>query len=222
MKKFLVLFFSICLLLTSCAASHDPYDESPECVENGIFDAPTDFYLEWDIRSVRDISVSKDGFYSMPVYQFETLNEFLHLKEIVGLNKIGNENNTDYCYTCGTDEPCTHDEYNEEFFEYYTLLIGWHQYAGVEIPTHTKIEERDAVNDSDSEDDGETTEETKENVGQPIVAQYSISYDGSLAVYLQGERTDAESKGQWIFVAVPKYVMADCDSIAFLVELPQE
>ncbi|MBO5715650.1 MAG: hypothetical protein J6S23_04560 [Clostridia bacterium] len=220
MKKFLVLFFTVCLFLTACGMSTDGEYAAPE---NGIFNAPTEFYLEWDIPSVRDISVVKDGCYSMPVYKFETLDELLHLKDIVGMEKIGNEiNNTDYCYACGTEETCKHDEYNEEFFEYYTLLVGWHQYAGVVIPTHTKVEERDALNDTEGETEGEIGDETQDNNGTPVVAKYEIGYDGSITVYLQGASAEGETQGQWILVAVPKKTMADCDSIAFLVELPAE
>lgn len=211
MKKILVLLFVLCVLLTACGGD---YDNGPSCPQNGIFDAPGEFYLEWDIPSIRDISVSKDGFYSMPVYRFETLDELMHLKEIVGAEKIGNEGKSFYCYHCGTEEPCPHEEYNEDFFEYYDLLVGWHQYAGVVIPTHHKV-----INQGDT--DKETQENEEEPIENPIVARYEIKYDGSIVVSLQGESSQAETNGQWILVAVPKKTMADCDSVVFLVELPE-
>ena len=215
MKKCLVILFALCVLLTACGGG---YDNGPTCPQNGIFDAPGEFYLEWDIPSIRDISVSKEGYYSMPVYQFETLEELLHLKDIVGMEKIGNEGESFYCYACGTEDPCPHEEYSEEFFEYYDLLIGWHQYAGVVIPMHTGV-----VNEGEVDEESQETEETEEEpIGNPVVAKYEIKYDGSIVVSLQGERAEGEANGQWILVAVPKNRMADCDSVTFLVSLPEE
>ena len=222
MKKYLILILllSSVLLINSCGTSSYYADGNkvelnlPQAPENGIFDAPEEFYLEWDIQSVRDIYITNDGCYSMPVYRIDTYAELLHLKEIVGMTKIGNEiDNTDYCKTCDSEEPCSHDEYNEAFFENYTLLIGWHQYVGVVIPDH--VEENDG-NGADAEE--ENYENTIKNV-----ARYDINYDGTLIVYLQGSASDVEeTSGQWIFVAVPKSIMAGHSRVAFLVQLPLE
>lgn len=284
MKKYSALLLIAAFALTLIACGPDYVSTTYTGPKNGIFDAPDEFYLEWDIPSVRDISVEKDGYYSMPVYMFETYEEFLHLKDIVGMYEIGSEiDSKDYCYICQTDAPCSHDRYNEDFFEDYTLLIGWHQYAGVILGEHiqeddSSIDEtpstkgetdgesttpdiEDETNgegttpDSESEnaepdveaqsDNGgeapsespeqtpdetpeeipeETPEETPENTPSKnaSVAKYEIAPDGSLVVYLQGARAEGETPQQWILVAVPKNVMADCDSIAFLVKLPEE
>ncbi len=267
MKKYsaLLLIAAFALTLIACGPGYDSTTYAGP--KNGIFDAPDEFYLEWDIPSVRDISVEKDGHYSMPVYMFETYEEFLHLKDIVGMYEIGSEiDNKDYCYICQTDEPCSHDRYNEDFFEDYTLLIGWHQYAGVILGEHVQEDDNnaDAPPSTDGETDGESTtpdtegdntepdaeggntdpdieaqnkseneapsesseqtpDETPDNIPSKnvSVAKYEIAPDGSLVVYLQGARAKGETPQQWILVAVPKNVMADCDSIAFLVKLPE-
>ena len=133
MKKSLAIALIAIFVLSLFACGGNEYEKfgTPK---NGIFDAPDEFYLEWDIASVRDVSVEKEGHYSMPVYMFETYEELQHLKEIVGMDEIGSEiDNTDYCDICYSYSTCKHDKYNEEFFEKFTLLIGWHQYAGVII-----------------------------------------------------------------------------------------
>lgn len=271
MKKYSALLLIAAFALTLIACGPGYVSTTYAGPKNGIFNAPDEFYLEWDIPSVRDISVEKDGHYSMPVYMFETYEEFLHLKDIVGMYDIGSEiDNKDYCRICQTDAPCSHDRYNEDFFEDYTLLIGWHQYSGVILGEH--IQEDDGNTDetpsTEGETDGEgttpdaegekaepdveaqsdnegeapsespeqtpdetpeeipeeTPEETPENTPSKnvSVAKYEIAPDGSLVVYLQGARAEGETPQQWILVAVPKNVMADCDSIAFLVKLPEE
>ena len=210
MKKYLVfiLLATLVLLLTACSAdiNNNIIHGTPR---NGVFDAPKDFYLDWDIESVRDNSAKKDGHYSMPVYMFETYDEYLHLLEIVGMDEIGAEiDNTDYCPVCDSSEPCDHDKYNEKFFESYTLLVGWHQYSGVVISNHDKV---DDIDDPQIEDES-----------AHIVAKYQFTRNGELVVYLQGEKSDNDEAQQWVLVAVPKKNMTDCESIAFFVELPQE
>jgi hypothetical protein len=237
MKKYLIFTLLITLLFSLVACSSNPsyIHGTPK---NAIFNAPDEFYLEWDIPSVRDIKVSKEGHYSMPVYMFETYDELLHLKEIVGMQLIGSEiDNTDYCPICYSSEECEHDFYNEQFFEKYTLLIGWCQYAGIVIPDHVDQstqnpsadepidEPEDAPSDNTSDDTlngGEHVEDIPSDPqNEPIVAEYKIAPDGALTVYLKGEKSETDATKQWIFVSVPKSVMADCDSIAFLVELPE-
>lgn len=242
MKRFSTIFLVIIsILLVACGPSDYGYDHpSPN---NGIFTAPDEFYLDWDIPSVRDSSLVRDGHYSMPVYKFETLEELMHLKEIVGMDEIGSEiNNTDYCNTCQSDAPCEHDYYNEAFFEYYTLLIGWHQYEGVTIVTSIQDKsEENSADDSDENTEGDSLpeagieDEAQTDVGnetpntpeeRPVstkdVAKYEKTGDGTIMVYLNGEKAEGDCTQQWVFVAVPKSVMADCDSIAFFVELPTE
>ena len=206
MKKILCLILVLATLLcfASCAAESSPYDESIAMPQNGIFVAPDTFYHEWDIPSVRDASVSKEGYYSMPVYRFNTYAELLHLKDIVGMNLIGNEvSNDSYCYTCGTYKTCAHDQYNEDFFKNYSLLIGWCQYSGLILPQYVEGGNYD---------------------GYKKTANYTISRDGDLVVYLNAENFDAtlENVPQWILVAVPKNQISTCNSITFLVKLPVE
>lgn len=256
MKKYLslILIGAFALSLIACGVVNTTYHYygTPK---NGIFDAPDEFYLEWDIPSVRDISVSKEGHYSMPVYMFETFEELAHLKEIIAMYEIGSEiNSTDYCELCYSSDPCSHDKYNEEFFEHYTLLIGWHQYVGVVIGEHIeeKPEEKPAPDVNGEEENPNTDGEEASPEGEDIpdvqaqiedeegnelpeeeipdnatdktvfVAKYEIGADGSLTVFLQGERAEGEAAQQWVLVAVPKNVIADCDSIAFFVKLPEE
>ena len=214
MRKFLV-----CLILAASVLSLfacGGFETNEGTPQNGIFVAPDNFFLDWDIPSVRDISVTKEGHYSMPVYKFETYEELMHLKEIVARGSIGGESYS--------------RKYNEEFFEKYTLLIGWHQYSGVVISEHVDyIPEQDSEQFPETEapeaSDGEQQEETPEatpNTSSGSVATYEITYDGSLVVNLQGEKSQTDDYGQWVFVAVPKDVMANCDSIVFFVKLPEE
>ena len=208
MRKFLVLVLIAATLLsfTSCNASeYDQkyYAETPK-PQNGIFAAPETFYRDWDIPSVRDVSVTKEGYYSMPVYRIDSYAELLHLKDIVGMNLIGNEvDNQEYCSTCQTSKICAHKQYTEEFFKNYALLIGWCQYKGLILPEHV------------------------ENAGgntQGIKAEYTVTRDGDLVVELVGMNSDSqielENEQQWVLVAVPKYKVDTCDSITFLVKLP--
>ena len=220
MKRFLALFLVlISILLVACGPADYGYDyPSPN---NGIFTAPSEFRLDWDIPSVRDSSLSKEGHYSMPVYKFETLEELMHLKDIVGMDEIGSEiDNTDYCSSCGSDEPCQHDYYNEAFFEYYTLLIGWHQYEGVSIVTVAK-NETEGETEPETDGEGEIQDAPKRNSTNDV-AKYERPNGDTIVVYLKGERAEGDTAQQWVFVAVPKSVMADCDSIAFFVELPAQ
>lgn len=227
MKKYLALFLVITLSISffACGDNSDKQFGTPK---NGIFDAPDEFYLDWDIPSVRDISVEKEGNYSMPVYMFETLEELQHLKDIVGMSEIGSEiNNTDYCEICYSNDPCQHDKYNDEFFENYTLLIGWHQYAGVYIGEHIQQNPQNKDNFDDeinNEDSAEPTEDPQEDLSTTVsIATYEIAPDGALVVYLQGQKADSSATTQqWVLVAVPKNIIAECDSIAFFVSLPEE
>mgnify|MGYP003308474299 CR=1 FL=1 len=211
MKRILALILILTAVFTLFACGMYDVDGQkvdinlPQAPINGIFDAPEEFYLEWDIPSIRNASTKKDGYYSMPVFRFDTYEELLHLKEIVGMVKIGNEiDNTDYCATCKSDATCSHDEYNEAFFENYTLLIGWHQYAGVVIPEH--VEEG-------TEGEGEAKN----------VARYTFAYSGSLEVNLIGVESDAEeTAGQWILVAVPKTLLSGHRNVSFFVKLPTQ
>lgn len=212
MKKSLSLIFVFIFVFAFVSCGPTPNDTiyyygTPK---NGVYDAPEEFLLDWDIASVRDNSVTKDGYYSMPIYMFETYEEFLHLKDIVGMDEIGGEiDSTDYCSICGSDEPCDHDKYNEKYFENYTLLVGWHQYSGVVITNHDSV-----ANNKESSD---------ENDNGTIVAKYELSKNGDLVVYLHGAlAVDGDAEQQWVLVSVPKNKMAECDSIAFLVQLPQE
>jgi hypothetical protein len=141
----------------------------------------------------------------MPIYRFDTYEELLHLKEIVGMSKIGNEiDNKDYCRTCESDLTCSHDEYNEAFFENYSLLIGWHQYAGVVIPEHVQQDSEEAANTTTN------------------VATYTLRYSGTLEVNLIGVASETEeTAGQWILVAVPKSILQGRNNITFFVKLPK-
>ena len=154
----------------------------------------------------------------MPVYMFETYQQLLHLKEIIGMNDIGNEmGNLGYCNVCNSEVHYDDHKYNKQFFENYTLLIGWHQYDGVVLGKHIQQNpDEDPTPNSES-----TPTESNKNV---YIATYEISPDGSLVVNLQGEKanSDTATKQQWVLVAVPKNVIADCDSIAFFVQLPTE
>ena len=220
MKKCLAIILTAILTLSflSCGMDHSYQYPAPE---NGIFNAPKQFYFEWDIPSVRDISAEKEGHYSMPVYMFDTYEELLHLKEIVGMDEIGNEiDNDEYCELCATSDPCSHDKYDKEFFEHYTLLIGWHQYAGVVLGEHVQHTPEDSQ-DKTTDDATESTETDPES--SVAVAKYEVAPDGSLTVFLQGQRSESnDTTQQWVLVAVPKDTMQNCDSIAFFVSLPTE
>lgn len=217
MKRLFALLLTITLAVSFCACGQDSdYYDQFKTPENGIFNAPNKFYAEWDIQSVRDISIQLDGHYSMPVYMLETQEELLHLKEIVGLDVIGNErSDSEDCDICPYSTPCEHYKYGKQFFENYVLLVGWHQYAGVILGEHVQADS----NGDTSVPDAEGSEEPQsESVS---VATYEITPDGSLVVYLEGQAADSSNTAQqWVLVSVPKSVIADCDSIAFLVELP--
>ena len=220
MKKYLSLFFILAITLSLFACASDSAIIFP-IPDNGIFDAPEKFYYKWDIPNVRDASLQKDGYYSMPVYMFETYQQLLHLKEITGMNDIGNEmDNLGYCNVCLSQTHYDDHKYNKEFFDNYTLLIGWHQYDGVVLGTHVQQNSNDNAA-PDSEGNNTNNTENNKNV---YIATYEIGADGSLVVYLQGEKasSDTNTKQQWVLVAVPKNVIADCNSIAFFVQLPIE
>ena len=202
MKKLLVFALLATIVLTLCACSgHDTKQSANNQVElapkNGVFNAPDTFFGEWDIPSIRDISKHQEGFYSMPVYRIDTYAELLHLKNIVGMDLIGNEElNSDYCSKCGTSKSCAHEMYNEEFFKGASLLIGWHQYEGVVIPNF--------YNDINT------------------FAYCQVAHDGSITVELIGIPAEMQegTNQQWILAAVPKETIQECESIVFLVELP--
>ena len=207
MKRFLVFLLVAAALFayTSCDSynyDREYYVETPR-PENGIFAAPTVFNSEWDIPSVRDDSVAKDGYYSMPVYRIDTYGELLHLKmDIVDMYFIGNEvENDDFCAKCQTSKICAHKQYNLEFFENYSLLIGWCQYKGLILPEHV---------------------ETANGDTKAVKADWSVTTNGDLLVSLIGEYADSElvDEQQWVLVAVPKYKIASCNKITFLVKLP--
>ena len=230
MKKCLAILLTAILAISFISCGIDNSYKYP-APENGIFNAPQTFYFEWDIPSVRDVSAEKEGHYSMPVYMFETYEELLHLKEIVGMDEIGNEiNNDSYCEICPTSAPCSHDKYDKEFFEHYTLLIGWHQYAGVVLGEHVQHTPDDSTNqDEITEDvtenaDNESTDNAESDSESSVaVAKYEIAPDGSLTVFLQGQKSESnDTPQQWVLVAVPKDTMQNCDSIAFFVVLPTE
>ena len=208
MKRFLalLLFASVLLTFASCGSSDQEYYASTPRPDNGIFAAPETFYREWDIPSVRDVSVVEEGYYSMPIYRIDTYAELLHLKDIVGMDLIGNEvENEDFCETCQTSKICAHKQYTEEFFNNYSLLIGWCQYKGLILPEHVEAASGDV---------------------EAIKAEYEITRDGDLVVNLIGENADFEielvEEQQWILVAVPKYKVNTCNKITFLVKLPTE
>lgn len=205
MKKLLLLVLAVVALMmfSSCAASESPYDEKDiwASPENGIYQAPDTFYLEWDIPTVRDIFRTPEGTYNLPIYRFDTYAEFLHLKEIVGAELLGGEvKNEDYCYKCGTVKSCAHELYNEEFFEYNTLLIAWFQYDGVMLP-ETLVDEN----------------------GELIPDFVNFDTDHSLRIYLEGYCVENGEQyyAQWIFVAVPKPRMEDFDTVTIMVDFPK-
>lgn len=208
MKRFLALALVVAILLAfiSCGAQDKKYYAETPRPDNGIFDAPETFYRDWDIPSVRDASIVEEGYYSMPVYRIDTYAELLHLKDIVGMDLIGNEvENEDFCETCQTAKICAHKQYTEEFFNNYSLLIGWCQYKGLILPEHVETASGDV---------------------QAIKAEYTVTRDGDLVVNLIGENADPETEltdeQQWILVAVPKYKVDSCNKITFLVKLPIE
>lgn len=94
--------------------------------ENEITDAPKTLLADWDIKSIRDpyMDTSHDeesDDYSMPVFRFDTYDEFLHLKTIIGTDVIP------------TKDPIVDEDWHRvEYFDYkggtfdkYTLLLGW-------------------------------------------------------------------------------------------------
>ena len=122
MKKSLSLIFVFIFVFAFVSCGPSPSDTiyyygTPK---NGVYDAPEEFLLDWDIASVRDNSVTKDGYYSMPIYMFETYEEFLHLKDIVGMDEIGGEiDSTDYCSICGS----FHTNFISEIFCFITNIF---------------------------------------------------------------------------------------------------
>ena len=139
MKKIIsLLLVVVCLFsFSACGPKKGPgerHSDIHNVPENCIEMAPWEFYLEWDIPSVRDGYAEHNEDYSMPVYRFDTYEELAHLKEIVGRETIGEEDpyptthwgGTEYAYT----EYC---QYDEEFFEKYSLLIGWNNHSYIQI-----------------------------------------------------------------------------------------
>ena len=124
MRRFLAIFLILSFVLTLCACTEksiprEEYTAVYQAPSNSIQEFPMEFELEWDIKRSDDPEIS-----NMPVYRFDTYEEWLHLKEIVG--------DADGGLTTSEREPNYYDydkeveycEYNEWFFDNYTLLIG--------------------------------------------------------------------------------------------------
>lgn len=206
MKKIIsLLLIAVCLFsFSACAPKKAPEDRVPSInyniPNNGIFSAPNEFKLEWDIPSVRSSTIEKSGFYSIPVYRFDTREEFVHLKEIVGQNYIGGEQYPNIFYEGTAYEEGTYCEYGEWFFEEHSLLIGWCEGYNIDLYP-----------------------EGYHNNGVTPYAPYAYydSTDNTLTVEIHDNYRSENTCAYWIFVAVPKADLEKCDNIAFLVEIPE-
>ena len=212
MKKALFLFVIVsCLLsLTACGGggydftTTGPFTSTEEYTAiyflppTMLTDAPETLLADWDIKSVRDpyANVSGDGEwrmdYSMPVYRFDTYEDYLHLKEIIGADACPTVTPTVDPYTKSI---CYYD-YQEGTFSNYSLLLGW---FSVETP-HT-IDCYDPEN------------ATGEIVGKSLI----LTAPGGDTCNCTPDDA-CEMVSGLIWVAIPKASLEECESIAFILE----
>ena len=162
--------------------------------------APTSLLLDWDIKSVRNPYANTvnagDGTtwkrdYSMPVYRFDTYEEFLHLEAIIGkgLYPTVSPFIDEHLHTV------QYFDYREGTFDGYSLLLGW---FNIETP-HTL----DCYN----------TNVSPKVVGDDLLL--TVSGGDTCACTPDSERAPVSGL---IWIAVPKAELAECDGIAFILK----
>lgn len=205
MRRFLAIFLILTFILTLCACTEksiprEEYTALYRAPSNSMQEFPMEFELEWDIKRSDDPEIS-----NMPVYRFDTYEEWLHLKEIVG--------DADGGLTTSEQEPNYYDyykeveycEYNEWFFDNYTLLIGCIQVNSEHDPQYCFDFYIESWN------------------GESYYKQYYTIKNGTLLVYIDttpnncgyAHGSDTIKTG-WLYIAVPKEDMAQCNGIAFV------
>ncbi len=166
--------------------------------ENSITLAPTQLLLDWDIKSVRDpyaeMDITRD--YSMPVYRFDTFEEFLHLSDIIGEEAIPTKAPSVIEDTFSV----YYYDYRSGTFDNYSLLLGWFT-----VETHHKAEcyHSDVVHLVDEE-------------------KLSVSLVANCDCTTENEK---ETISGLVWVAVPKSELENCNSISFLLKdclIPEE
>lgn len=216
MKKLLSLILILTCLLTlaACAvdedftgslAGIDGIDPMPQEFkvyynkpENTITQAPSQLLLDWDIKSVRDIYAEIDSTrdYSMPVYRFDTFEEFLHLGDIIGEEIIP----TKAPEVIEDSFEVYYYDYKSGTFDNYSLLLGWFT-----VESHHKAE-------------------CYHNEVECLVEEgkLSVSLIADCNCTLENEK---ETISGLVWVAVPKSALENCESISFLLKdcfIPEE
>lgn len=166
--------------------------------ENSITSVPTQLLLDWDIKSVRDpyaeVDISRD--YSMPVYRFDTFEEFLHLGDIIGEEIIP----TKAPEVIEDSFEVYYYDYKSGTFDNYSLLLGWFT-----VESHHKAE-------------------CYHNEVECLVEEgkLSVSLIADCNCTLENEK---ETISGLVWVAVSKSELENCESISFLLKdyiIPEE
>ena len=187
MKRIIsLMLIAVCLLAFVSCGPDNPHMQgigSPNNYE-AVYNRPEGFFtlapealrLEWDIKSIRnpyEENVNEEnGDYSMPVYRFDTYDEYLHLCEIIGEKHVPTLTPEIY----DDKYAIVFNDYRIGTFENYSLLLGWftvetcHKVECYDIPENYEIDGRSLIL-SVPKHDCECTEDEM----QPISAMIWVS-----------------------------------------------
>lgn len=206
MRRFLaiLLILACVFVLLACTKKDIPREEYKivyEAPYNSMKSFPMEFELEWDIKRSDNPEIS-----NMPVYRFDTYEEWLHLKEIIGDADGGLDTPEQEPFYYDYDQRVKYREYNEWFFDNYTLLIGCIQVKSIH-----------GINCFDFYIESWNNGSYKQ--------QYYTIKNGTLLVYINtnpgtcgynhSDSSETIEKG-WLYIAVSKEDMEKCDSLAFV------
>lgn len=202
---FCIAIFACLFLFSSCSAAPDfnginagidiqEYNITYYQPENEITTAPTSLSGDWDIKSVRDPYA--DGFdvetdYSMPVYRFDTYEEFVHLEKLIGEDCVPSkdpdvdEDNKSIWYY----------DYRGGTFDTFSLLLGWFT-----LETHHDL----------SCFDGQVEYVID---GEKLVVIIDGAEDCSCSA-----DADVHTVSGLVWISVPKEELDECSSISFILK----
>lgn len=178
--------------------SEQQYSVSYYMPAPALTDAPQALLLDWDIKSVRtpfaitdEDTEDQKADYSMPIYRFDTYEEFLHLTDIIGKA------------ACPTVSPeidesahtVKYFDYREGTFSGYSLLLGW---FSVETPHTLDCYDQHA---------------SYEIVGNEL--RFIISGGDTCDCTPEAESRTASGL---IWLAVPKAELEACENFAFILK----
>ena len=204
-KAFVFVLIMICLLsFASCAPGDGfgngiPMSQAPQ---NTVASMPDEFEGEWDIPSVRDpYAEVAENEYNMPVYRFDNYSELAHLVEIIGEDNVPKE--YEYNPHEHNGEAVEPEEYYKEFFENYTLLVGCSYDYDCTF----------CAEDTFSYEIKDGAMLVRVNVKEFFDCECSTDSSKYDPKYHRHEGK------VWVWIAVPKKDLANCESITFVTNL---